>query len=106
MNPVLLPPLASSSAFSFPSIPECPGTQVNETLLSLDKVPNIVKHWRTTPDEIFTDGSDPMDDSLSVQIKIFLPLTSSRSISCEPSHIAMISDWNTVAYLPRGVDLL
>lgn len=65
-DPTLLPFLANSSAFSFPSISECSGNQDSVTSLSLDRVFNTSKHWRAEPDENFTEDNDSIDDSLSL----------------------------------------
>ena len=91
-QPASLPFLANSSAFSLPTMSECPGTHTRETQLFSDKVSRCSLHLRTDLAENLQEYSDSIADSLSDQIKTLFPVVCLSIKAQQDVSIATISD--------------
>jgi len=95
------PPLASSSAISFPCKPAHPGTQHSPTACLVEIPFNAFRHCWTNGDIVLTALRAFKATWLSDQILTCFSGLHWNWISWAHAKIAYISVWKTVAYLPR-----
>ena len=98
------PPLASSSAFSLPSMFRCPGTQIKVTLWFSLKLVRLFLLCSTTLEVVVVASSAWIGLRLGYP-KAILPLKEKSAISnLQASPIASTSAWKTLLVLGRRTD--